>query len=89
MIIPVFVKNSAAVTFGVIVLPASQSVQKSHQAKSSQYQRYRYKVRQNVHLRPRNRKAFKDTVIDDVDMASAAISGVAKPATASGTATTL
>jgi hypothetical protein len=36
-----------------------------------------------------NRNAFKDTVTELSDMAKAAISGVANPATASGTAITL
>jgi hypothetical protein len=35
------------------------------------------------------RRAFSDTVMEDADMAKAAISGVANPATASGTATML
>jgi len=37
----------------------------------------------------RKRKAFRDTVIDEVDIAKAATKGVASPATASGTAMTL
>jgi len=36
-----------------------------------------------------NRMAFSDTVIDDRDIAKAAASGVASPASASGTAITL
>ena len=36
-----------------------------------------------------NRIAFRDTVIDDSDIASAAASGVAWPTSASGTAITL
>ena len=38
---------------------------------------------------PRNRKAFDITISEDEDIASAAISGVTSPATASGTATRL
>ena len=88
LIVPALVQNTAAITVRVLVLPTAQRVEKPDQAHRPQHEGYRDQICQNIH-RQIPRIAFRDTVIDDVDMAKAAISGVANPTTASGTATTL
>lgn len=84
MIIPLIIQNALAVTFRIIVLPTAQGINKPCQSKPPQDQRNRDKIRQDRH--DRTRSAFKDTVIDELDIASAAINGVANPAAANGTA---
>ena len=56
------------------------------EAQSAKDQRNRYKIGEDIHFSLPRRSAFSDTVIDELDIASAAISGVARPAIANGTA---
>lgn len=88
MIIPAVIEDSAAVSLGVVVLPCSQCIDERREADATQQQRNRDEVGQHVHDQ-RTRSALSETVIDDDDIAKAAMRGVARPATASGTATRL
>lgn len=87
-VIPTVVENATTVALRILVLAASQSVNKSTQSNYAEHEGYRNQIGQYVH-RQIPRKAFSETVIEESDIASAAIRGVASPATASGTATIL
>ena len=81
------------VAFGVIELFRLHRPEEGHQTHAAQKQRHRDQECKNLHLRQPpdhfKRMAFRDTVIDDSDIASAAARGVAIPTSAKGTATTL
>lgn len=88
MIVPAVVEDAAAVPLGVVVLPCAQGIDEPCKANATQQQRNRDEISQDIHDQ-RTRSALSETVIDDDDIAKAAIRGVARPATASGTAITL
>ena len=69
-------------------MPAFQRPKESSQANSPKKQGRGDEKCENIHKPPypRSRNAFKDTVMEEADMAKAATKGVAKPATAIGTA---
>ena len=74
----------------VIVLTAVHRPQEPGQAEQSHDQRGRYEDRKTGHSAAfRKRREFPTTSNDDSDIASAATSGVAKPAIATGTAKAL
>ena len=75
------------VAFRIIELALLQKPPERRQPQGPKAKAYRYQKPQNLHQR--NRSALSDTVRDELDIASAAISGVASPATAKGTAITL
>lgn len=90
MVVPILAQDPLAVPVGVIVLPVSQGPEEGDKADPAEKQRNRYQV--DEHLHPGaylSRSALSDTVMDDADIASAAISGVASPSRAIGTATML
>lgn len=89
LIVPVVAEDAAAVPLRIVILATAQGIEKTRKANATQNQRNGYQISQDVHRGPRKRSAFNETVIEDVDMASAAINGVARPATAKGTAITL
>ena len=62
--------------------------QKGQQPYAAQHERYGNEIDQHIHCAFSyfRRSAFSDTVTDEADIASAAISGVASPAKATGTA---
>lgn len=73
----------------IIELTALERPHEGCQPDKAQKQGSGNEVDQNAHVRPparRARSALSVTMIEDPDMASAAISGVTKPATAIGTA---
>jgi len=78
-------QNSLAVTVGVVELVIFQRPKETRKPQSTQNQRHGNKVNQNVHFRA-NRKALRDTEMEEADIANAAASGVARPASATGTA---
>lgn len=74
----------------IVELPAAQRPVKRGQPGKAEAQRDRYEEDEAVHFAaPLNRSALATTMIEEVDMAMAAISGVTLPITASGTARTL
>ncbi len=85
----IFRQNPPRVAFQIFVLIVAQAPQERGKASTTQDQRHRDQKNENVHTLPFSRRAFSNTVIEDADMAIEAISGVAKPASAIGTAMTL
>ncbi len=72
---------------GVVELSGAQGPMKAKQAGETQAQRNRDEEGYAVHAAIlRSRSALATTMIDEVDMAIAATSGVTSPASASGTA---
>ena len=78
-------EDPLGIAFGVLELVVFDRPEKSKKADAAQYERDRYKNRKNIHFIRPIRMEFSDTVIELADMASAAISGVANPASARGT----
>src|SRR4051812_25021639 len=77
--------------FEVVILAVLERPEKAGQAETAERQCQRHQKYQDFHqqssLAPRwARNAFRITSSDEPDIAAAAISGVAKPAMASGTA---
>jgi len=74
----------------IVELAASERPQEGRKAEAAEREGERNEIDKDVHRAapPRSRalSAFSVTRTDEPDMASAAISGVTKPATASGTA---
>ncbi len=85
MIVPTIIQNPFRIAMGIFVLSRAQRVQEPTQPNTAKAQGNRDKIRQHIHF-GFNLSAFNETAIDELDIASAAISGVASPATASGTA---
>ena len=88
----VVAKNAVGGTIEIIELARLQRPHEGAEPRKPQQQGRRDQVDQNAHaLPPANlaRNAFVVTRIEEPDMASAAISGVTKPAMAIGTATML
>src|SRR6266702_2671570 len=78
----------------VIILAILERPEEADQTEKAEQQRQRYQKHQDFHQRNsllpcRARSAFRITSSDEPDIAAAAISGVARPAIASGTANTL
>ena len=76
------------VTFGIVELVASKRPDEGDKADATQKQRNRDQIDERFHgTGPyRRRSALSETVIEEDDIAKAAISGVAKPRSATGTA---
>ena len=79
---------SCRVAFRIVILAASHCPDKGDKSTKSKDQRARDEYDQNVHCRLQ-RPALRMTKSELVDIAMAAMSGVAIPATASGTAIAL
>ena len=90
-IVVILAQDAVAVAFRIVELPVPQRPEERCKTKAAQEQRYRDEVDKHLHRRSPyfSRSAFSVTVSDDVDIASAAMSGVASPTSATGTATTL
>lgn len=74
----------------VVILAGTQRPEEKGQSAQPEQQRTRDEDGETVHRAARRRRsALATTIIEDPDMASAAINGVTTPATASGTAMTL
>lgn len=82
----VFGKDPPGIAFKVFILVVPQAPKKGRETQSAKDQRYRDQDNKDVHSLPFSRSALSRTVIEDVDIAIAAIKGVAKPASAIGTA---
>lgn len=83
-------ENAIGIAFWVIELTAPQHPEKEPKAHQPKKQAGRDQNAENVHLSSHfKRNALRDTVIEDIDIAKAAISGEHNPATAKGTASTL
>ena len=91
MIVPVIAKDAMRVAVRVIILPVPERPEKGNEPESAEKQRNRDQDDQHFHGPGPyfSRSALSDTVIEDVDIARAAIKGVAKPRRATGTATAL
>lgn len=98
MIVPFFAEDAARVAFGVVILVRAHRVDKGRQSAATQQQRNGDEIGKDAHGKDTfvgrgagyfRRSAFRDTVMEELDIASAAIKGVAKPAMARGTAITL
>ena len=89
---PVFIidQDAQGRTVKIIELAVFERPEKGRKAKQAKPKRYGDQKGDPGHrATPFSRKAFPTTIIDDPDMASAAINGVTKPIIASGTATIL
>lgn len=76
--------------FGIVELAVAQRPEERHEAEETEAQRNRDQEQQAVHRTARaKRSEFATTTSELADMAAAAISGVSRPAMASGTARTL
>lgn len=77
----------------IVILAVLERPEKGRKAERAQRDRERHQIEQDFHqavsLCRRARKALSITSSDEVDIAAAAISGVTRPATASGTASAL
>ena len=87
VIVKVGVEDAAAVAFRVFELARLERPEEGREADAAERERHRDEP--DEHLHQRTRSALSDTVIDESDIAAAAASGVAKPRSAMGTATTL
>lgn len=80
-------------TIEIVILTVPERPQKGRKAEPAKRDRKRHQIEQDFHqivsLRRRARKALSITSSDEVDIAAAAISGVTKPAMATGTASAL
>lgn len=77
----------------IVILAAPERPQKGRKAERAKPDRKRHQIEQDFHqagfLCRRARKALSITSSDELDIAAAAISGVTRPAMASGTASAL
>lgn len=92
MIVPGITEDAFGISLRVLELTGTQRPHKGAQPDAAQTQRNRNQNRKDFHrvlLYRRNRNAFRVTVIELADIASAASNGVARPAIAMGTATML
>ena len=89
MIVVLVTEDAAGIALRVVVLVGLHRVDEEGKPGTSEQQRDGDKEDENVHGGYLSLSALSDTVIELADMAKAAISGVARPATASGTATIL
>lgn len=78
-------QNPRRVSFEVIVLPVAQRPETGRKPCRAKTEGDGDENNQDIH----QRTAFKTTRIDEEDITAAAISGVAKPMTATGIATAL
>jgi hypothetical protein len=88
MVVPVRQQDPFGIACRVIILPVAQRPDEGTKARKAKDQRCRDQPDQDIHGYL-IRIAFRDTVIEDSDIAMADISGVAKPSKATGTAMTL
>lgn len=90
MVVVVPAENAVGISFRVIELPPLEKPEESRQPHGPEKQGNGDQNNENIHQSilsgQRRRSAFSDTVIELVDIAKAAIRGVAKPAMAKGTA---
>lgn len=77
----------------IVILAVPEGPEKGRKAEPAKRDRKRHQIEQDFHqagpLCRRARKAFSITSSDEPDIAAAAISGVTRPAIASGTASAL
>lgn len=88
VIVPILGQDPTGVTRRVFELPGSDCPKERRQTEPTQDQGRRDQDGQNLHDYF-SLNAFRETVIDDSDIARAAAKGVAEPIRAKGTATTL
>jgi len=91
LIVEIIAQDAVGIAIGVIELTFFQHPTKRQKPDQSQKQADGDQNAQNIHRPPPyfSRSAFSPTVMDESDMAKAAIKGEHKPATAKGTAKTL
>lgn len=87
-LVPINYQNPFGVSRRIAILFVTQGPDECPKTNPPKSQRNRDKPEQNIHY-AFIRMAFSETVIDDTDIATADISGVAKPSNAKGTATIL
>ena len=86
MIVVVCPQNAVGIAVGVIELTTPQHPEEPGQPKPAQKQADRNQIGQVFQAAYLTRQAFRLTVIDETDIAKAAIRGVAMPIRANGTA---
>ena len=84
MVVPSLVKEAFAAAVGVVILGAAQGPDETCEPQKTETDRDGNEDGEHVHRRFRS--ALRETVSDESDMASAARKGVARPASATGTA---
>ena len=80
-------QNPRRVSFDVLILIVSDRPKERYDAQSTKDQRHRNEDHKYIHARTLS--AFRITRIEELDIANAAIRGLANPMTASGTAIAL
>ena len=82
-------QRTILIALGVIELATAHAPDKGGQTQAAQKQGNRNQGAEDTHVFTFMRNAFRITATEDPDMASAAISGVTKPAIAKGIANAL
>ena len=82
-------KNAIRRAFHVLVLTAPQRPEENRQPATAEDETRPQQIQDDVHANLRRRKLLAITSSDELDIAAAASQGVTKPATASGTISTL
>lgn len=83
---PLIVQNPYRMPFRVIILARFERPDEGQKTQAAKCQRHGNKEDKNIHETRPTLTAFKSTVMEESDIASAAASGVAYPKTAIGTA---
>ena len=86
MVVVVVAQDALRVAVRILVLTGAEGPEEPPQPREAEQERHRDEDGENVQL---SLSAFSETQIDDADMASAAMIGVACPASARGMATAL
>ena len=89
MIVVIPAQDAVRIALRIVVLVAVQRPEEGAKPDPPEHQRNRNQIGKDSHDLYRSLNALSDTVIDDADIAKAAMSGVASPRTASGIATAL
>ncbi len=90
MIVPVLLEDALTVAGGVIILMIAQRPYEGDKPDATQQERNRDQVDEHFHgWTYLSLSALSETVMDEDDMARAAMRGVASPSSATGTAITL
>ncbi len=89
LVVEVCPQDALRIPVRVVVLSVSHGPEKRGEPHSAKEQRDRDQKGEDFHRDYRRRRALSETIIDEVDIAIAAESGLARPMSASGTAMVL
>jgi hypothetical protein len=89
LVLVIVAEDTVGVALGVVELPALEQPEERAQPQRPRNRLTGIRIPRTSMRAHFNRNALSETVMEDIDIAKAAISGVARPAMASGTARTL